>query len=1104
MSGWRRVGTPTSRRLERICLAFSSVPVVVGLLLVFMAKSHGLATFGDQPERGQILNLDTLKSPEPLDAVLLPVFPAAAERRFVARQVYGQLTSPKRPQLTNVGVLSRLSVDSAEVAGTSGLEILKRRQEEPATPGHGRSGAAKKRIPLLSIAQVRAIKPMLVVRDPEQFRRAFALWATLFLGSFWAVHFLWSIINFRGDQLVLPPVLLLCGIGLMLMTSLRDPLRDSELFVSFAQGVIGGCAIAFLASLVDYQRWLARLVFLPLLASFGLSILLLLFGTGPGASDAKVNLGPFQPVEAMRVCLVLFLAGYLAKRWQFLRELRETRPRFSKFNRYIEIPKLDHLLPVVTCVGLALLFFFLQKDLGPALLLTCLFLGLYGVARGRFGLPLAGLTLLFLGFCAGYWLGTPKTVVDRVQMFLSPWDNTVRGGDQLAGSLWSFASGGSLGTGPGLGETASVPAAHTDLILSAVAEEGGFVGFFAVFAAWFVLLHRGMRIAASAPTNYTFFLGLGCTLATALQILLISGGILGLLPLSGVVSPFLSYGRSAMLANFAIVGILLAISSQPRSRESARQFGRPLRSVSIVVFTLLCAVVARAAYLQVWKSDDVAIAGTLVRQQDGVRRLQYNPRLLAVARQFGRGSILDRNGIPLATSSWDEVVQHRAQYQELGIDIEKACVRADSRYYPLGGQTFHLLGDIRTRANWLATNTAYLERDMELSLRGFSEDSQQGTGSDSTDGLPSKGPGYHNYRVLLPLLRHRYEPNHPAVRRLREQDRTLRLTVDARLTVRVTEILQRHLRVAKKERGAVVVLDAASGAVLALVNVPAPLGTNLRPQVDPVAEGEYLDRARFGLYPPGSVFKLVTAAAALRVDPEGAGAVYACRRLSDHRVGAVVRGWTVRDDVTDREPHGSISLPMALAESCNAYFAQLAVDRVGAPQLFETARMLGIRTGSPDTPEQLRRFLPQAGYGQGEVLVSPLQIARVAAAIANGGKIPNVHFVNGDQDESRPLVQLLTPQSAAVLSQAMRLVVTDGTGQKALISYMPIAGKTGTAEVGGEVSHAWFAGFAPADSTPGRRIAFAVFVESGQYGGSVASPIAPDLVAAAADCGLLR
>ena len=1103
MSDRRGIGFAPSRRVERICLAFACVPVAVGLLLVFMAKSHDLANLGNQLNRGQLLNLDALTSPEQLEAVL-QVFPAAPERKFVALHIFHQLESTQRAHLTNVGVLSRLTVDPTDISGVGGLEILKQRQEANQTTGLGRSAQSKKRIPLLSAAQVRAIKPMLVVRTPDRFKRDFALWTVVFLVSFWGVHLVWSIRKFRGDQLILPLILLLSGVGLMLMTSLRDPLRDSELFVGFAQGAIGGCVIVLFASLIDYQRWFGRLTFLPLVASFGLSILLLVFGTGPGVSDAKVNLGPLQPVEATRVCFVLFLAGYFAKRWQFLRELRETRPTFSAINRYIEIPKLDHLLPVLACVGLALVFFFLQKDLGPALLLTCLFLTLYGVARGRFGLAVAGLALLCMGFCVGFWLGTPKTVVDRVQMFLSPWDNSVRGGDQLAGSLWAFASGGSFGAGPGLGEAADVPAVHTDLILSAVAEDGGFVGFFAVFAAWFILLYRGLKIAASAPTSYTFFLGLGCTLATGLQILLISGGILGLLPLSGVVSPFLSYGRSAMLANFAMVGILLAISAQPRSPESERQFGKPLRWVSIVIFTLLSAVVVRAAYLQVWKSDDVAIAGALVREQDGVRRFQYNPRLLAVERKLGRGSILDRNGIPLATSKWEELALQQNEYKALGIDIEKACVRADSRYYPLGSTTFHLLGDIRNRANWFATNTAYLERDMEGALRGFSENSSVHKDSGAGEDPASKAPGYHNYRELLPLVRHRYEPDNPVVKRIREQDRTVHLTIDARLTVQLAEILRRHLQAAKKERGAVVVLDAASGEVLALVNLPAPLNTAIRTQSDPQAEGEYFDRARFGLYPPGSVFKLVTAAAALRLNPGNAGTIYMCRRLPDHRVGAVVRGWTVRDDVADKEPHGSISLPVALAKSCNAYFAQLAVDRVGAQHLFEAAKLFEIQTGSPNTPERLQNMLPQAGYGQGQVLVSPLQIARLVAAIANDGQIPKIHLLLGDQQESHPPTQLLSPQSDAILAKAMRLVVTEGTGVKALASPIPIAGKTGTAEVTGELSHAWFAGFAPSDTTSGRRLAFVVFVENAQYGGAVAAPIAADLVTAAAGMGLLR
>jgi len=1040
---------------------------------------------------GHIVHLARIKSPSQLEAAL-SIF-ETQDRSFIASRIFEYVKSRKVP-LPNVGALANITVPSEVVEATSGLSALKERLAE--------SRGASPRVRLVTAAQLRAIKAAFVVRDPVQFRNGFVLWAALLLAGFWAVHLVWSRLRFQGDQLLLPSVLVVTGIGLMLMTSVRDPVRDTELFVSFAQGVVGGCAILLFASLIDYQKWFAKLTFLPLLLSLVLSVLLLVFGSGPGTSDAKVNLGPFQPVEVMRVCLVLFLAGYFGRRWQFLRELRETRPAFSAIANYVRLPKLDHLLPVLACVGLALLFFFLQKDLGPALLLTCLFLGLYALARGRFGMAIGGLSVLIAGFFIGYALGTPRTVVSRIDMFRSPWDNKVRGGDQLAGSLWAMASGGMFGSGPGLGEASTVPAAHTDLILAAAGEEIGWVGILAIFGCWGVLLYRGKKIAERAPTPYTFFLTAGCLLATALQILLISGGILGLLPLSGVVSPFLSYGRTAMLANFALVGIIAAASANPASYSDSRQsFGKPFSTLGWVIAGLFVIVLGRAAYVQGFAADDIAIAGTLVRQQDGVRRLQYNPRLLEVARDLGRGSILDRNGIPLATSRWDELIAHRDDYRRMGIDVEKCCIRSEGRHYPLGPITFHLLGDTRDHKNWQATNTAYVERDYEDYLRGFSERDEADT-NDEAAGAATPA-GYHNYRALLPLLRHRFQPDHPDVRRVRDVGRTVRLTVDASLSIRAAEILRRQLRAVGKKRGAVVVLDASTGEVLASVSEPSDAQEYNQSEVqDP--EGPLFDRARFGLYPPGSVFKLVTAAAALRTDPASDSTVYSCKRLADGRVGAVVRGWTVRDDITDKKPHGSISLPVALAQSCNAYFAQLAVEKVGALQLFEAAKLLGIRVATPNTPERLQRMLAQAGYGQGEVLVSPFQIARLAATIANGGVEPEVRITAKERTPSPDLSRLLSPEAADALARAMRLVVTDGTGTRVLSSPVPIAGKTGTAEVVGAQSHAWFAGFASADAAGGRRIAFSVFVENGQYGGSVAAPVAAELVAAAWEIGFFR
>ena len=425
-------------------------------------------------------------------------------------------------------------------------------------------------------------------------------------------------------------------------------------------------------SFVDIARAMAGYSFVPLAASFLLSAALILFGGGPGTSDAKVNLWGTQPVEAIKILLVLFLAGYFARNWELLRELREKRPALARLGRWMEVPRLEYVLPVVVSIAVALLFFFLQKDLGPALVFSCVFLALYAVARNRFQLAAGGLLVLVGGFAAGYFLGHPHTVQMRVEMWLSPWDNAVRGGDQVVHSLWAMATGGAGGTGLGLGEPGGIPAGSTDLILSALGEELGFAGFAVVFGLYAVLLYLGLRIALRAATDYAFFLALGLVLLIASQALLIAGGILDLVPLSGVVTPFLSYGRTSMLANFAIFGMLLSISRQARGGSRTEPFRQPVRWVAVGLAVCAGAVVAKAAYVQVLRADPVAGAGALVVQADGARRYQYNPRIMEIARSIPRGAIFDRNGLPLATSKWQDLEDNRAQLAAIGIDIDKA------------------------------------------------------------------------------------------------------------------------------------------------------------------------------------------------------------------------------------------------------------------------------------------------------------------------------------------------------------------------------------------------------------------------------------------------
>ncbi|HTS61182.1 MAG TPA: FtsW/RodA/SpoVE family cell cycle protein [Candidatus Acidoferrales bacterium] len=1048
---------PAWRTRELLLTLLAALLVAAGLFQVHRAKAGGLPEVDHALAAKRLLNLNELNTREELLPALTPYFPRLREREEAARGIY-YLSGG----LSNVGAIARHK--------------------------------------LLSADQFRLLKPLFVVRRPAQFERAFYLWSALFFAVFLLAHFWWSVRGFRGEQTFLPALLLLSGAGLIEMISLRDPVRDNLLFVDFAQGVVAGVVLMVILSALDFERLAGRLSYVPLVASFVLSVLLVLFGSGPGTSDARVNLFGFQPVEIIRLLLVFFLAGYFAQRWDILRHARETRESLAPLTRRFDIPPVEYTLPVLVCVALCLVFFFAQKDMGPALVFACLFLVLYGIARGGVLVPFAGLALLLAGFTAGSLLGVPHTVGERVSMWRSPWDNTVHGGDQLAHSLWAYATGGVWGAGIGEGEPNLVPAGHTDLILAALGEEGGFLLVALVFALVAYVVWRAFRIALRARTDYEFFLAAGLAAVTALQFLLIAGGSLGVLPLSGVVTPFLSFGRTAMIANFAVFAILLSISGHPADSERAAPFRVPVFAAGLIFAVLGAVTLAKAAYVQVFRSGPTVGEGTLVVQADGARRYQYNPRLQEIMREIPKGTIFDRNGLPLATSDWAELEKHRAGYRALGIDIDAACRRTDSRHYPFGGLTFDLLGDLRTRTRWGASNTSFVERDSARRLRGYDDRPTLLEIKNPRTGQMERVLRY-DYRELVPLLRYRHEPNRPEVRRVLDRPRDVRMSIDARLQVQVAAILGRQLQQAHVDKGAAVVLDPATGDLLAAVSLPLPQEGDQQPEGNP-----YLDRARYGLYPPGSTFKVVTAMAALRKNPELTHKTYQCVPLADGRVGNYIQGSKrpIRDDIMDKTPHGTLDLEHALIVSCNAYFAQLGAYDVGADALHDTAATLGIAAASPDTAAELKKSLPQSSYGQGEVVASPFQMARVAATVANGGAMPQGRWIV-DETNARTTAPaaVLRPEMAATLGKFMREVVTSGTGRRASGAFVSLAGKTGTAELANAPSHAWFIGFAP-NAGNGRKVALSVLVENGVYGGTAAAPAAAEIVNAAAKLGLIQ
>jgi len=1004
-------------------LTAASLLVVAALGMVYAAKTRGFAADEGRLRRGELVNLNAISGPEQL-APVLESFPGPSE-------LAGSLSEfVRRHQLVrNVGAIAR--VPSVHKSLTK-------------------------------------LKPLLVVRTPREFRKTFVLSIALYFAGFYAIALVWRLRRFPADGAFLPVLHLLTGIGLCLMISLRDPLRDTLEFQKFAWGVFLGCLLLILPALkaLDYRR-LSDWCYTPMLAAIGLFALLLVFGKGPGGSNAKVNLGPFQPVELIKILLVVYLAGYFTRNWERLRDLRERRLWARLWNR-LGVPRLEHVMPVLCAVAAAIVLFFVLKDLGPALVMFFVFLAMFSVARGRPGLALAGLLVLVLSVAIGYRMGAPATVIDRINMWLSPWDNDVRGGDQLAQGLWAFSTGGPFGSGPGWGDPDLIPAGNTDLVLPAVGEEFGFVGVTAVLLLLGFLVARALRTAARSATRFGFFLALGLGLLLGFEMLLISAGVLGLLPLSGVVSPFLSSGNTAMLANFLVVALLVSVSADRREGHPDPLLQVPVRWLKGVLAVVLVVLLGAAARYQVILGADYLARDSHTIEQDRVKRPQHNPRMSSLAKEIPRGSILDRNGIPLATSSWAELEAHRAAYQQLGISIDE--FRSGSRLYPFGGATAHVVGDLRTQENFHATNSSLVEHDSNTVLQGY------------------------EYEELAGLVRHRHQPGNPALARLLARDRSVRLTLDARLQLQAYQILNRHLQASGGKKGALVVMDAAKGDILALASGPAP-----DPHSASSSPDELLDRVRYGLYPPGSTFKLVTAIAALRKDPELQHRTYSCRRLPDGRVGTTIPGWNrpIKDDIGDHS-HGTIDMEQAIAVSCNAYFAQLGVYDVTAKPLAETAALLGISTGNP---KDLRLALPFAAYGQGPVVITPLKMARVAATIAGGGRMPEARWVSGT--DSPP--QTIIPETQATfLANAMRRVVTEGTARRAIAgSPVSMAGKTGTAQLDHGAPHAWFTGFAPYDGDASRRLAFAVLVEHGGYGAGAAAPIAREVMEAAKQLGLL-
>ncbi len=355
------------------------------------------------------------------------------------------------------------------------------------------------------------------------------------------------------DPLLFPIGMFLSGWGLLVIGRLIPAFAERQALWLAVSAV----ALMLAAGFAHGVQWLRRYRYLILV--FGLSVLAatILLGRNPsgmiGAPALWLGAGGLfvQPAEALKILLVAFSASYLAEQYSVLsvEEVKSGR-MFS--------PRVAG--PVLLMWGLSVIILVWQRDLGTAGLFFIVFLLLVYIATGFLWILAGGALLGMMAVFAAYHL---FTVVElRVDIWLNPWAEADGRAYQIVQSLQAFAAGGVFGQGIGQGSPAYVPVAHSDFIFAAVGEEWGLLGVIVVVVALAVLSLRGLRAALRfPPRSFRSLLAAGLSLLLAVQSLMIMGGVLKLLPLTGVTLPFFSYGGSSLLASFVALGLLIRLSA---------------------------------------------------------------------------------------------------------------------------------------------------------------------------------------------------------------------------------------------------------------------------------------------------------------------------------------------------------------------------------------------------------------------------------------------------------------------------------------------------------------------------------------------------------------
>ena len=886
-----------------------------------------------------------------------------------------------------------------------------------------------------------------------------------------------------ADPALLPIVFVLSGIGITFLTRLASDLALSQiiwLFLSVAAMVAVLVVVKDLDQLANYKYTLG-------LAGVILLLLPMLIGTEKGGSKLWISIGGFgfQPGEFAKILIVLFLAFYLAANREALSiSMRKVGP--------MRIPRLRMLLPLFLMWGVSLLLVVFERDLGSALLFYTFFVIMIFVATGRVSYVIVSGLLLAVGGVFCYFAFSH--VRTRVTMWLDPWSDAQGGGYQIVQSLYSLADGGLVGTGIGKGMPTKIPVVESDFIFSAIGEEMGLLGGSAVLILYLLFCVRGFITAARAKSDSSAFATVGLTSAIGFQAFLIVGGVTKFLPLTGVTLPFMSQGGTSLFASFIIVGLLLRAGDEATGREAellttedAGPDADPLAGLAGNL-NLLAGEAGKA--MDVVHGKHARGHFALQGEESGVLgRVALGKRLTTLITVFSllfavlignltyvqqvdaeRVQNLSSNNHTIAKSAY---VQRGSIITADGVTLAESVQQADGTYlrsYPQGSLAAHTVGYISSQYG-----TTGIESRMNETLTGHAD--------------------YSDWKSALNSLAGIQQPGSSVV-----------LTLNSQIQRAAESALSGYT-------GAIVVLNPKTGAVLAKASSP----TFSQDDLSSVINGggsELVDRTTQTLYSPGSSFKAITLAAALDSGTATLEDVYEAPGEMEIG-GAEVSNYAHND-------YGTPTLQRAFALSSNTVFGQVGVQ-LGADKLVSYANAFGfgqslgqdfstVTSLMPVASEMTEWELAWASCGQpvgqhaspAGPQVTCMQNAVTAAALANGGVVMNPYVVDHvlspegtvtSTTQPKSLGQAVSAETCEQMKQPMIDVVESGTGWRAQVDGVKVAGKTGTAQVENGNINAFFIGYAPADNPT---LAISVVVEGqGEDVEGYAAALAGKVIAAA-------